>query len=74
MVRTLIEAGADVNARTNEYHINETPLYWAAEKGKADVVRILIEAGADVNACSDNEISGPLHWAAKKARRMWPGY
>ena len=28
----------------------DTPLHWAARRGKEDVVKVLVEKGADVNA------------------------
>ena len=47
IVKMLIDAGADVNARdTDEW----TPLHFAARYASSDVVKMLIEAGADVNA------------------------
>ena len=46
VVRTLMEAGADVNKATDD---GVTPLYMAAYKGHEAMVRTLMEAGADVN-------------------------
>ncbi len=46
IVKALIEAGADVNAKTG----GSTPLHWAARHGHIEVVKILFAAGADVNA------------------------
>ena len=58
VVTSLIEAGADVNARTNIGEPSDmgpiviaqaqTPLHFAAAAGVDDVVDLLIEAGADV--------------------------
>lgn len=50
VMRMLIHAGADVNARTSG---NETPLMISASKGKVEEVRELIEGGADVNAANN---------------------
>lgn len=46
-VRTLVDQGANVNARDSE---GVTALMWAAEKGHAQIVQYLLEKGADVNA------------------------
>ena len=52
--KALIEAGADVNAKTdNERLLGVTALMQAAISGKANVCKVLIEAGADVNAKAD---------------------
>jgi uncharacterized protein len=53
----LLENGAQVDARNLE---QKTPLYLAAEIGKAEIVEVLIRNGADVNARSSNN-STPLH-------------
>ena len=50
IVKDLIEAGADINARL----VNcRTALILAAEQGQSECVEILIEAGADVNITVD---------------------
>jgi hypothetical protein len=46
-VRTLIKRGADVNQR-DEY--GRTPMHWAVEEGKLEVVDLLAGEGADINA------------------------
>lgn len=46
-VHKLINSGADVNASD---HAGWTPLHFAAEYQRADVVDVLIGAGAEVNA------------------------
>ena len=46
-VKTLLEAGADVNAKIK---IGGTALMMAAAFGHADCVKVLLKAGADVNA------------------------
>jgi ankyrin repeat protein len=63
MVRELIEAGVDVNARDSR---NLTPLHFAlaSETPSLAVVRALLAAGADVNARDDTG-GTPLDWAEK---------
>ncbi len=63
IVRRLLAAGADVDAKTNN---GATALMWAASEGHAAMVRQLLAAGADVDA-KDNygttalEIAEALH-------------
>ena len=45
----LLESGADINARADDY-FGATPLTWAAYYGKKEMVILLVEQGADVNA------------------------
>ncbi len=47
IVRLLIEHGADVSAKGEEY--GETALIWAVEENHADAAKVLIAHGADVN-------------------------
>lgn len=47
VIRRLIEAGADVNARNND---GWTALMKAATVGNIEVVKLLLKAGADINA------------------------
>lgn len=56
IVRLLIEAGADPNARQPG---DETPLHWAASSDDWHVAAALIDAGADINA-PDGSIGTPL--------------
>jgi hypothetical protein len=49
VVRLLVAAGADVNARFVGPH-NETPLHWAASSDDVDVLDALLDAGADIEA------------------------
>ncbi|MEW6355873.1 MAG: ankyrin repeat domain-containing protein [Planctomycetota bacterium] len=50
-VRMLLLCGADVNSKTP---IPQTPLHWAAMKGRRDVAEVLIDRGADINATDEN--------------------
>lgn len=53
VVRSLVMAGADVNARTSSNSLvdkDQTPLHFAAEFFDVDMVRLLLAAGADTNA------------------------
>ncbi|KAF7548810.1 hypothetical protein G7Z17_g6804 [Cylindrodendrum hubeiense] len=46
VVKTLLEYGAEVNARSMK---NWTPLHIAAKRGNAEIVEELLQAGADAN-------------------------
>lgn len=49
VVRALLEAGADPNARLKFFYTHVTPLLAAVGEGRVDTVAALIAAGADVN-------------------------
>ena len=59
VVRTLIEDGADVNARQGD---GATALHWTAYWDEIESADLLIRSGADVNAVNDLGVT-PL-WAA----------
>jgi ankyrin repeat protein len=63
IVRLLIDAGADPDARTAGRNSpgpgDETPLHYAASSDDSDVADALIEAGADIEA-PDGSIGTPL--------------
>jgi len=61
IVRDLIEAGADVNAKKNN---GDTALSIAVLRNRVDIVPMLIEAGVDVNV-KYSEGTTVLHWAAE---------
>ena len=76
LVKTLIEAGAEVNKPASPHTVdasgevtgvlhNVTPVHFAAEKGHTHVVMELIKAGADVNQASSLGTT-PLYIAAQK--------
>ena len=48
MLKALVEANADVNAR--ESTRGQTALMWAAAENNVDAIKVLVAAGADVNA------------------------
>jgi ankyrin repeat protein len=48
-IKTLIDAGADVNAQFTGPHI-ETPLHWAASSDDIEALDALIDAGANIEA------------------------
>lgn len=56
----LVDAGVHATARNK---LGETPLYFAAEKGRLEMVRMLIARGADARALTPTGES-PLHAAA----------
>ena len=53
-VKTLIAAGADVNARMSD---GTTALLLASQKGNKEIVQELIAAGTDVNAKRNNGLT-----------------
>jgi ankyrin repeat protein len=59
VVRMLIQAGADPNARTVGGPAPETPLHWAASSDDADIAEALIDGGADIEA-EGGSIGTPL--------------
>lgn len=59
IAQMLIEAGADLDARSSEDGTGETALHWTASSDDADVARVLIDAGADIES-PDGSIGTPL--------------
>jgi ankyrin repeat protein len=51
MAKSLIRAGADINARTNDGH---SALMYAAGQGNSRAINVLVDAGADTTAVTDD--------------------
>ena len=64
-VVSLIEAGADVDARTDDF-FGKTPLIIAAEKGHFDILERLIAAGAELDAEDSDHGYTALDHAVKR--------
>ncbi|HXZ67117.1 MAG TPA: ankyrin repeat domain-containing protein, partial [Alphaproteobacteria bacterium] len=65
IVRTLIEHGADVNARAGG---GIAPMHIAAGGGHTGVVGLLLDNGGDIDAVEDLHRSTPLGWARFQRR------
>ena len=63
-MRLFIEAGADANARDEEFH--STALGWAARWGRPEAAQLLLERGAATNLPDDLPWATPLAWARNK--------
>lgn len=68
VVKRLIEAGVDVNAKDCD---GWTPLHFAARTGCAESVQLLLAAGAEVNV-RDNKGITPLHRALLPKHHNFP--
>ncbi|KAK5659878.1 hypothetical protein OQA88_13341 [Cercophora sp. LCS_1] len=68
-VRTLLRAGATVDARTGT---GETPLWYACRYGHVEAVRVLLGGGADMKA-RNGEGKAPVHVAtvSRRANEVW---
>jgi ankyrin repeat protein len=54
LVAALLDAGADVNARSQNEHYGDTPLHAAAHGNQRAVAELLLARGADARAVSCN--------------------
>jgi ankyrin repeat protein len=65
IVKMLVAAGADVNARNKvaEPELGRTPLIYAVSGGDIEIVKYLVAHGADVNGKDDDQ-STPITYAA----------
>jgi cell wall assembly regulator SMI1/ankyrin repeat protein len=64
IAQLLIEKGADVNGRAEQWA--ETPLMLAAKGGRVEVARALIAAGADVNLSARHGVTALVYAAGEK--------
>ena len=68
VARALLEAGADIHARTRPERFTVLHLaVWRDTRATPGIVRMLVEAGADPNARTPYTVT-PLHYAAVHAR------
>ena len=63
-VTWLLDRGADVNSRDDQY--DSTPLAWAARAGREDIVRLLLARGAKIVHPADEPWATPIAWARRR--------
>ena len=68
-VRKLLEAGADVDARSR---YGATPLFFACDKGNVELVKLLLENGAEVDVTDTFYKATPLTWTLFSAAESPP--
>ncbi len=54
VLRLLLQHGADINIRAAN---GSTPLHWAAQQGRLEVVTELVHSGADIHATTNSYAS-----------------
>src|SRR5262245_16598295 len=64
-VKTLLEKGADANAKTEH---GATPIFFACDRGNTEIVKLLLEHGADVTISDTFYKSTPIVWAVMRDR------
>lgn len=64
-VKALLDAGADVNAKSP---YGSTALFFACDRGHVEVIKLLIDKGADVNVEDTFYHATALYWAVTKNR------
>lgn len=67
-VRTLLDAGAEVNAHNANDHWGTAPLHAAAHANHATIIELLLERGADPRAVDMNGRTPMEHTTFHKAR------
>ncbi|KAG1458553.1 hypothetical protein G6F56_006373 [Rhizopus delemar] len=70
-VKSLLEQGADVNAKDNK---EWTPLHLACSNGNLKIVKALIEQGAVVNILGSENMDTPLHQASQRGHEQTAHY
>ena len=63
-VRSLLDAGADINIR-DKY--GRTALYWACHYNRTNIVPLLLDAGADINITNNNGYTA-LQYATRRGK------
>ena len=61
--KLLLDKGASVNAKTR---YDQTPLFFACDRGSLEMAKLLVEHGADLNAKDNFYNATPLTWAMQK--------
>ena len=65
IIELLLSKGGQIDSRDSE---GKTPLYWAIQNNRKELVELLISSGADVNV-KDNSGKTPLHISSQQGRK-----